>query len=195
MRLTDHPDYSRINNRVLSFLDTAVSIDKHLFRMVKPRYCSDSDIISGQGGKRSNGRWNVRGVFRCTYASQTPETALDESLSRVRRQHLPDEKALPKTLVCIAFRASRVLDFTDGSIRQRLSVSQHRMIEEKRWLSDNYHNRESLTQTIGRAAFSIGFEALIAPSAADQPHGINVVIFPDNLLAGSSLNVITPVKL
>ena len=111
----------------------------------------------------------------------------------MRREHVPDEKALPKTLVCIAVRVSRALDLTDGQVRQRLGVSKARMIEERQWLSDHYHNRESITQAIGRAAAVLGYEALISLSAADKPHGVNVVVFPKNLLAGSLLDVVTPI--
>jgi RES domain-containing protein len=170
-----------------------VGIDEHVFRMVNPRFTRDADIVGGKGGLVSVGRWNVRGRFHCTYTSRTPETALLESLARVRREHVPDEKALPKTLVCIAVRASRALDLTNGQVRQRLGVSKARMIEERQWLSDHYHNRESITQAIGRAAAMLGYEALISLSAADKPHGVNVVVFPKNLLAGSLLDVVTPI--
>lgn len=194
MKLTKHPDSRHIHNRIDALLSNSVSIDQRFFRMVNPRWCKDSDIVSGEGGKRDSGRWNVRGICRCSYASKTPETALEESLSRVRHDHLPDEKALPRTLVCIELKASKVLDLTDGAIRQRLKVSLKRMTDSKQWLYDNYHNQESLTQAIGRAAFLADLEAIIVPSAADQPAGTNVVIFPDNLLASSQLDVVTPVK-
>ena len=115
-------------------------------------------------------------------------------MSRVRRDCLPDEKALPKTLVCIDLRASSVLDLTDGKIRQRLRVSIDTMTDETAWKKENYHNRESLTQAIGRAVFTAGFEALIAPSAADQPHGQNLIIFPENLHSKSSFTVVTPIN-
>lgn len=194
MKLTKHPQSLRIQNRINALLSDSVSIDQRFFRMVSPRYCKDNDIINGEGGKKASGRWNVRSVYRCTYASTTPETALKESLSRVRHDHLPDEKALPSTLVCIALKASKVLDLTDGAIRQRLRVSLKRMIDPKQWRHDNYHNHESLTQAIGRTAYLAGFEALIVPSAADQPNGTNVVIFPDNLPGTNQLDVVTPVK-
>ncbi|MBN1557572.1 MAG: RES family NAD+ phosphorylase [Lentisphaerae bacterium] len=170
-----------------------MGIDEHVFRMVNPRFTRDADIVGGKGGRVSVGRWNLRGSFHCTYTSRTPETALLESLARVRREHLPDEKALPKTLVCIAVRVSRALDLTDGEVRQRLGVSKARMTDEQQWRSDHYHNRESITQAIGRAAATLGYEALTSLSAADKPHGVNVVVFPKNLLSGSLLEVVTPI--
>ncbi len=194
MSIAEHPDYAAIENRLRALHSTTVKLNEHVFRMVNPRYTKDADIISGKGGFRAVGRWNLRGKFHCMYASMTPETALLESLARVRRNHLPDEKALPKTLVCVSVRVRKALDLTDGQVRQRLGVSEKRMADEVQWLTDNYHNRESITQAIGRAAAALAFEALIIPSAADTPHGVNVVVFPENLLASSRLTVITSVK-
>jgi len=194
MSIAPHPEYAAIADRLHSLRSTVVKIDEHVFRMVNPRYTKDADIISGKGGFRAVGRWNLRSKFHCMYASMTPETALLESLARVRRNHLPDEKALPKTLVCVAVRVRKALDLTDGQVRQRLNVSEKRMTDPARWQADNYHNRESITQAIGRAAASLAFEALIIPSAADTPHGVNVIVFPENLLASSELKVVTSVK-
>lgn len=194
MKLSKYPQSPQIQRRIDALLSDVVSINQRFFRMVSPGYCKDSDIINGKGGKNAAGRWNVRGAFFCTYASTTPETALEESLSRVRHDRLPDETALPRTLVCIELKASKVLDLTDSVTRRRLRISLKRMIDQKEWLYDNYNNQESLTQAMGRAAFLAKLEAIIVPSAADRPDGTNVVIFPDNLLATSNLNVVTPVK-
>jgi len=192
--IAEHPNYAAIENRMRALRSTTVKLDQHVFRMVNPRYTKDADIVSGKGGFRAVGRWNVRGKFHCMYASKTPETSLLESLARVRLDHLPDERALPKTLVCVAVRVRAALDLTDGQVRQRLAVSRERMIDEAQWRADNYHNRESITQAIGRAAAALAFEALVTPSAADTPHGVNVVVFPENLLSGSRLRVVTSVK-
>jgi len=35
---------------------------------------------------------------------------------------------------------------------------------------------------------------LIIPSAADTPHSVNMVVFPENLLASRELKVVTSVK-
>lgn len=193
MKLQPHPEYAALLRRINLIQHHACAINLHLFRMVKPRYCSDKDIINGMGGKKSSGRWNIRGDFHCTYASKAAETALKESLSSIRKKNLPDEKALPRTLVCIRLKASKALDLTDGTIRQHLRVSHKRMINTDQWTTDNYNDQQSLTQALGRAAFQVGFEAIIVPSAADST-GTNLVIFPDNLLRSSQLEVVTPVK-
>jgi len=192
--MSGHPNYAAIENRMRALRSTTLTIDEHVFRMVNPRYTKDADIVSGKGGFRAVGRWNLRGKFHCMYASMTPETALQESLAGGRREHLPDEKSLPRTLVCVAVRVRAALDLTDGQVRQRLGVSKQRMTNEAQWRADNYHSRESITQAIGRAAAALSFEALLTPSAADTPHGVNVVVFPENLQTSSRLTVVTSVK-
>jgi RES domain-containing protein len=193
MTIAAHPEYTRIEKRLRALLPDAGALDEHLFRMINPRRTSAVDILSGEGGKRASGRWNFNGVCRCTYTTRTPESALAESLAAVRIKGIPDETALPRTLVCISARLERVLDLTNGQIRSRLAVSHDRMIGEPQWRTENYHDREAVTQAIGRAASILGYEALIAPSAANLPHGINVVIFPEFLRKHSAVDLITPI--
>ena len=90
-------------------------------------------------------------------------------------------------------KLQRVLDLTDGQVRQRCRVSDKRMVSE-RWWREIFYDREALTQALGRAAASAGFEGIVVPSAADRPHGVNVIVFTYNLLAGSRVDVITPIS-
>jgi len=188
-----HPHFPRFENLFRKLLPDASEVSRHLFRMVNPKFCKDTDIINGEGGRRASGRWNIKGLFCCTYASFTPETALEESLAATRRKNLPDEKALPRTLVCIDLHATKALDLTDGKIRQRCRVSMQQMRYEQWWI-ENLHNREAVTQALGRAAFQAGFEAMLVPSSTDTHHRTNVIIFPELLLKGSYLDVLTPIK-
>jgi hypothetical protein len=50
---------------------------------------------------------------------------------------------------------------------------------------------ESWTQAIGRGSRQAGFEAILVPSARHRG-GRNIVIFPDRLAAGSSLELLAP---
>ena len=106
-------------------LSNTCEVSQHLFRMVNPNFCKDIDITNDEGGMWASGRWNNKGLFNCTYTSCSPETALAESLAGVRRKNLPDEKALPRTLVCIDLHATKALDLTDGNIRQRCRISKN----------------------------------------------------------------------
>lgn len=187
-----HPDYQAIHDRLQKLRTRNKALSFEAYRMVNPKYTKSADIVSGQGGLNAAGRWNLRGQFCCTYLSKEPETSLQEALAVPRRKNLPDAKALPRTMVCVDVAISKVLDLTDGKTRQRLQFGQDR-IRDTTWWLDNYGNTEAITQALGRAAFNLGYEGMITYSAADQPKGINFVIFPDNFQAGSSLIVTTPV--
>ena len=191
MPLAEHPEYPRILARLRRWLPRAVPFQDHIFRMINPQFSSNADILDGAGGLRADGRWNVKGRFRCSYASQTPETAMQEVLVATRRKGLPDEKALPRTLVGLDLAVQRTLDLTDGAARLRCRIGRKRILGEKWWI-ENQKDREAFTQAVGRAARTAGFEAILAPSAADAPRGVNAVVFPENLRKGGRWTVLTP---
>ncbi len=95
-------------------------------------------------------------------------------------------------LIGIHAKLLYLLDLNDGRIRNRLRLSQRRILDCD-WRDDNdFNHTESLTQTMGRAAYNKGFEGLIVPSQANQPNGTNLVIFCDKLLRPNSLTPETP---
>ena len=193
MQIEEHPNYGKIENRVRNLFSHALPVSCSAYRMTKPRYHRTRDIVSGLGGFGSNGRWCLKNHFHCSYLSYSPETALEEVLAASRRKNLPDTKALPRVLVCVGVRLQRVLHLTDGQLRQHCRVSQKLMLEEQ-WWRRNYLGHEATTQALGRAVASAGFEGIVVPSAADRPHGVNLVVFTGNLLSGSSLDVDTPIR-
>lgn len=56
------------------------------------------------------------------------------------------------------------------------------------WRREMRAGHEPITQAIGRAAFEVGWEGLIVPSAAD-PGGYNLLVFPESLFPSSRLRV------
>lgn len=162
-----------------------------LFRFINPKYSKASDIVSGAGSQLASGRWNVRGAIRVSYTSQVPETALAEALAHVRYYNLPTSRALPRVLVALRLEASRVLDLRNGAVRRALVLSDH-TIRTLDWRAENRSGTEAVTQAWGFALAGAGFEAVIVPSAADA-HGVNVLVFPENRLAGSHFSVLTEV--
>ena len=191
MSTQPHPDYTALERKLDRRNTNPVSLHVHLFRMVNPKQFRDADILNGVGGYKCSGRWNLKEQFHCTYMSRSPETALEEVLAPSRRKNLSDANSLPRVLVCISVKLNVLLDLTDGNLRKKLRVSRKRMIEE-RWWSRNFNQQEAITQAVGRAAFAQHYEGMIVPSAAD-PHGSNVIVYPENLIASSELRVITPV--
>ena len=153
------------------------------WRICKREYAE----LDGEGARLYGGRWNPRGVA-AVYGSLTPETAMAETLAHAAYYHLPVHSAMPRTFVAIEFSLSKVLDLTDGSVRQALRVSDKRMLKCD-WRSEVRNGRTPITQAIAAAAYGSGLEGLLAPSSA-HAGGLNLIVFPKNLLSTSNLAVL-----
>jgi RES domain-containing protein len=127
------------------------------------------------------------------YASFTPETAMAETLAHNRYYGIAIEDAMPRTFVAMEVNLQAVIDFRSGRVRQRIRVSQERMLHVD-WRREARAGREPISQTIGRAAFEIAAEGMIVPSAAD-PSGHNLLVLPGNLRPGSAIRVLHPDRL
>lgn len=112
-----------------------------------------------------------------------------ETLAYIRYYGLPAQAAMPRTFVAVKVRLSKVLDLTDGRIRQSLGLSLARM-READWRSDMRRGRASITQVVGQAAFDAGLEGLLVPSAATSG-ATNLVCFVDNVLSSSRIEIIS----
>ena len=117
---------------------------------------------------------------------------MSEALAQVAYYHLPVSKALPRVLVALRLKAQRALDLRGGDIRKALILSED-TIKSLDWRAENQRGAEAITQAWGDAFANAGFEAVIVSSAAD-PEGSNVLVFPENLLSGSSFGVVDEVK-
>jgi RES domain-containing protein len=193
MTISPHPEAAKFLSRVEA-LGTAWhgSFDDELYRFINPAYSKADDIANGAGAFHASGRWNVKGSFRLSYTALEPETALAEALAHVRYFKLPASKALPRVLVSLRLKAKRVVDLRDGDLRRKLRLSD-KTIRSLDWRKDNFSGKTAVTQAWGEAFAKSGLEALIVPSAA-APTGANVLVFPGNLLHGSSFEVIDEVK-
>ena len=188
MKLRAHPDEAAIawHLRVIGRRKD-VRFEGDLFRFINPKYSKPSDVLSGSGAQYASGRWNVAGIFNLSYTALAPETALAEALAHARYFGLPITKALPKVLVSVRLRATRVLDLRDGSVRKTLRLSENTM-RNLDWRAENQQGRQALTQAWGLQFSKAGFEAVLVPSAADS-HGSNALVFPKNLLKSSTFRL------
>jgi RES domain-containing protein len=134
------------------------------------------------------GRFNFIGTFEVLYLSCDPHTCLEETTKSIQRPAHEVAQALPRTLVGIEVRLSRVLDLTDASVRRRLGIRKKDLTAPNWEKSQNVHKQEALTQQIGRLAREVGFEAILVPSSMTR--GKNLDIFPDRLLTRSRLRVV-----
>lgn len=186
--MTPHPDYPRLMRAVDRLVLKAGSWKGHMFRFATPRWATAAELLTGEGALMHGGRWHPIGRFCAVYASLTPETALAEALAHVKRFKADIFGAMPKTINAIDARLRKILDLTDGPTRQRLGVSWGRMMKERWWELES-KGREALTQAVGRAAYELGLEGILVPSAADAS-GENIVYFPDNKRTTSTLTIV-----
>lgn len=162
------------------------------YRSATPEYAQEKDLVTGEGSRKHGGRWNPPGVA-AVYASFTPETAMEEALAHFRYYGIPFHAAMPRMFVALRAKLAKVLDLTEGEVRQRVRISEARLIGCN-WRVEMKGGKEALTQLLGRAAVEAGLEALVVRSAADE-EGRNIVIFPENLGKSSELSVLDPDKL
>jgi RES domain-containing protein len=164
-----------------------------IYRFSAPKWSSPNELLTGAGALDAGGRWHPIGQFRAVYASLDPLTALEESLAQSRRFNLSIRTAMPKTVNAIAVKLHVVLDLTNGLIRQRLVLSERRILLEP-WWEREARDEEALTQAVGRVAWELGLEALLVPSAA-KTSGKGMVFFPDHKDSRSTLEIINPDQL
>jgi len=121
-------------------------------------------MVSMRGALLHGARYNIRGYFGALYTSLSREAARREM---ARYFTVPPMGGFVEA--SIALRLSRVLDLTNRKRLRRAGLAWERLIEP----------RFLLTQELGRMAWESGWEALLAPSAAD-PEQHNLAVFMDN---------------
>ncbi len=188
--MTPHADSDRIIRAVERCLSAGLASpwSGDLYRYAAPKWSTEVELLTGAGGLHSGGRWHPIGAFRAVYASLDPETALAETLAHCRRFGLEIRDSMPKTVNAVVAHLHHTLDLTTGRIRQRLGISESRLLAEKWWEHD-MTDPEALTQAVGRIARELGLEALFVPSAASKG-GKGIVYFPDNKLPTSTLRIV-----
>jgi len=186
------PTLEQLQSRLALPKLTSSPFDAVVYRSSSPKYATESDLLTGEGSRRMGGRWNPIGIA-VVYASLTPETAMAETLAHNRYYGIPIEDAMPRTFVAIDVKLAHVLDFRNGIVRQRLQVSETKLLYVD-WREEVRASRVPITQRLGKAAFASGLEGLIVPSAADaQQH--NLLWFPGHLGSKSVVKVMNLNKL
>lgn len=115
------------------------------------------------------------------YGSTSEEVALKEAKANDDYYGFPTRS--PRIFVCVSLKLHRVIDLTDIKSLRRLGlVLKH--LKEEDWRKIQDGGAESLTQSVGRAAFDSGVEALITRSATVRG-GVNTAYFPANKMKSS----------
>ncbi len=187
--MNPHDDFERIQ-RLIKKKGAAFKIgfSGDLFRLVGINYARAADITSGEGAYLHGGRYNFPGTHKTTYLSLDLAAAFEEANAYFTYAGIPLAKALPRVEIAVGVTLSKVLDLRDGKLRKVLQISEKRLVEED-WRTAQDAGNEALTQALGRAAFELGFEGLLFPSAAKRTGG-NLCVFPGNKLKKSRLRVL-----
>jgi RES domain-containing protein len=183
------PSLRQLKRRLQILLSSAVPFVGTVYRATSPKYATEADLLTGEGSRRYAGRWSPTGLA-VVYAAMTPEAAMAESLAHNRYYGIPVEDAMPRTFAGIQVRLNVVLDLRAGEIRQRLQFSERHMLGLD-WRKELEAGRQPVSQTIGQAAYEVGFEGLIVPSAA-RPKGHNLLVFPNKLRQSSKIAILNP---
>lgn len=178
----------RLRNGVVRCLGLVEPFDATIYRAVGYHYANQADLVTGIGAKFHGARWNPPGRFPAVYGSRNPFAALAETGAIQGRFGIPFAQRTPLVMVAVAVRLKTVLDLTKGEVRRKLGVSLERMLDTD-WEQAQRAGMEALTQAIGRLAFEQRLEGLLVPSIQLLKE-TNLVVFPDNLAAGSRVQVI-----
>lgn len=187
--VTNFPTSAQWKSRFTRVLSASGPFAGIVYRSSTPKYATETDLLTGEGSKRHGGRWNPVGI-PMVYASLSPGTAMEETLAHYRYYGIELHNSMPRTFVAINSNLQTVLDLRLGNVRQRLRISLDRILTLD-WRKEVHSGIEPITQAIGRAAFEVGMEGLIVPSAAD-PDGHNLLVFPSKLTKKSRLWVVNP---
>jgi RES domain-containing protein len=183
-----HADTDTLRRGLERCLAHVIPFSGTMCRAVAAKYANNGDLLTGAGAKLHGGRWNPPGLFCAIYGTLDPYAALAETVGTYGHYSIPFEQRLPLVLVGIEVQLQRLLDLTDGKIRQHLGVSEERMLEAD-WQAAQAKNGEGLTQAIGRLAWEGKIEALLVWSARFKKEK-NLVIFPDQLINPSLLQIV-----
>lgn len=185
--LISNSELASFRRRITACLNHTGEWTGFTYRSTTLQHANSNDILSGAGSRNFGGRWNPPDSFRTVYLSDSPETAMAESLAHYRYYSISITEGLPRVFVAVNVRLGNVLDLRVGVIRRVLRVSRTRLIDDP-WREQNRMGSESLCQMIGRCAYEVDLEGLIVPSAA-TPKGFNLVIFPEKLSSASTMRI------
>jgi RES domain-containing protein len=131
------------------------------------------DPLSGQGARIHGGRYNPPDSFEVLYLCTTRPCAVAELRHLGERHVIGLEGLLPRTLHRYDIRLTGVLDLTSPAVVAALEIEPGQLISPD-W---------SLPHRVGVIAHSLGWQAILAPSAL----GVDEIlaVFPAHCPGGS----------
>jgi RES domain-containing protein len=164
-------------------LETAQPFEATTYRAVQDKYRQTP--LSAVGSIRVGGRYNPKGVFEALYLAESPEIALGEvGFSRSSGGKFETQPLAPYLILSVQVQLQQVIRLEDWLAD--LEINLEDLLAPWRHLQNE--GKLPLTQTIGTAALNVGLEGLIVPSRL-LGEARNLVVFPSNLQAESSIEV------
>jgi RES domain-containing protein len=157
------------------------------FRSIDLQWLLRGTPLSAIGSRIRGGRYNRKGAFEALYIANTQETALYETEAIYERAGIVvADRQPPRVMLSLDYQLIDIVDLRDPSVLALLGVT----VDELKapWKQAQAENRPVLTQRIGAAARAVDVEALLVPSARVDT-GTNLVIFPDRLRKGSTVEL------
>ncbi len=160
-----------VDPELLASLDALqpISFATEAFRHV----AQDHHPLSGVGARLHGGRWNPPDSFSTLYLAVERETAVGEFYRLATRQGRAPGDFLPRFMYRYDVALSAVADLRDPDVRRRLGLGDRELKA----------NDAVRCRQIGAAAYGLGLEGVIAPSAAVG--GTVLAVFFDRLRADS----------
>jgi RES domain-containing protein len=146
-------------------------LESEAFRHQGPAY----QPLNTEGAQLFGGRWNPPDSFPVLYLALSPAVTAAELRRLAARNARSIEDLLPRRLHRYNVRLYAVLDLTTEDALETLGITQEAIT------SDDL----SVPQRLGEAAHYVGFEAILAPSAAGQ--GVTLSVFFDVVRADSEI--------
>ncbi|HEX4667846.1 MAG TPA: RES domain-containing protein [Chthoniobacterales bacterium] len=193
MKVADHPQFETLRQRLQEAPELLQPWSGAAYRVTTLDYPNPRSILLGQGSYLHGGRWNAPDSFRAVYGSTEDTVAVAESRATADYAHVPWPFRNPRLLVAIELSLQSVLDLGRAEVRRKLGLRAEELGAED-WRRLQEQGEESLTQAMGRAAFTEGGEGMLVPSARVRG-GVNVVYFPENQRATSKVTVLESEKL
>ena len=157
------------------------------FRSIDLHWLLRGTPLSAIGSRIRGGRYNHKGAFEAFYIANTQETALYETEAIFKFAGVVvGVRQPPRVMLSLEYNLHDIVDLREPTALAALGISVDDL--KQPWKLAQAEDRPVLTQRIGAAARAIDVEALLVPSARVDA-GTNLVVFPDRLLKGSSVDL------